>query len=294
MWSMPPLATEVANNAIAIFGPGRTGTSLVAQLIHSAKDVELAFEPPSLISLFSVAPNLPDDIFRTLTTTFIFEELVVGSLAGRFINMNRADDSSIYKALDLSEVQFRTDFSHRKAEVLEKAAKAIPAFKIAQIPVNFSTALEAYPTWKRVAVLRDPVSTAESLLAKKWFSELGPSDVIDWPYQRSLKGFQPFWMNSEDVELWPQMTEIERAETFLLRQLELVRQIEGVLLLSYDFLVQSPEYYVSKVFSQLELEFTAKTEELIAGVVTRNPKNRDVGNPRLRELWLQTSQELFR
>lgn len=288
MWSMPPMANEVANKSIAIFGPGRTGTTLVSQLIHSADNVELAFEPPTLISLFAVGAEIPRHVLRTLTTTFLFEELVIGSLAGRYINMNRVDDSSAIRVLETSDILWRTEFSHRKRDLLERAGKAIPAFKIAGISSSFVTVLREFPSWQRVAVVRNPASTIESLLSKKWFARSSRNEVIDWPNFASSNGPQPYWMVSEDINSWMQKSEIERASLYLRRQLELIDAIEGVLIVNYDYLVQAPEIYINKIFEKLGLTFSDQTQRLLKGVKTRVLEKRITQDSSLNDRWLQT------
>src|SRR5512141_1115475 len=90
-------ASPFCSNAIFITGSARSGTSLVGSIIHSMDKVEYAYEPPMLVSLFAMINGLPEAQWKFLYETYLYEEILLNSIAGRAINCNVSDYSSIYK-----------------------------------------------------------------------------------------------------------------------------------------------------------------------------------------------------
>ena len=81
-----PEVFEKCNKAVLISGSARSGTTILAKILHSFKNVELAFEPPVLYSLFALLPELEEKQWRLLYETHLYEEFFRDALSGRAIN----------------------------------------------------------------------------------------------------------------------------------------------------------------------------------------------------------------
>ena len=70
----------------------------------SLERVEYFFEPPTLFSLFALLDDLPGREARFLFDTFLHEELLIGALSGRVINLRGQDDGSILHTKPEAEI----------------------------------------------------------------------------------------------------------------------------------------------------------------------------------------------
>ena len=115
-------AYSSVSNAILISGSARSGTTIMGKVIHSFDGIEYTYEPPLLFSLFPLINQLAEQDWRLLYETYLYEEFMLNSLAGRAINCNRKDDSSIYNVKSESEVASRlqSTLSKNEAEILAK------------------------------------------------------------------------------------------------------------------------------------------------------------------------------
>src|SRR5262245_47930304 len=69
------LATRVLERAIIVSGAGRTGTTMMGQLIHTLDGVEYGFEPPLLFGLLSLIERMPVEQWKLLFDLYVLEEL---------------------------------------------------------------------------------------------------------------------------------------------------------------------------------------------------------------------------
>jgi hypothetical protein len=95
------------NNSILITGSARSGTSIMGKIIHSLKNVEYVFEPPTLVSLFSVIHEMDEKHWSLLFQTYLYEEFLINAIAGRNLNFNTNDDSCIYNTKPRNEIEER-------------------------------------------------------------------------------------------------------------------------------------------------------------------------------------------
>ena len=110
-------AYEKVSKAILITGTARNGTTITGQLIHSMNNVEYAFEPPTLLSLINIIDKVEKNIWKFLYETYLYEDFLINAIAGRNINFNKNDDSSIYHAKTEEEIQARIKKNAREVFV---------------------------------------------------------------------------------------------------------------------------------------------------------------------------------
>ncbi len=120
MLELDPATKAVIESAVVITGGGRSGTTILGKLIHTFRNVEYAFEPPMLVALFALLDQLPEPTWKFLYEAYLAEEFLSNALAGRTINTNRVDDSSIHAVKSEVEIEERLSRSWSKQEIMEK------------------------------------------------------------------------------------------------------------------------------------------------------------------------------
>jgi len=267
---------DKCNEAIIVSGGARSGTTITGKIIHSFQNVEYAFEPPMLFSLFSLINILDENHWKLLYETYLYEEFLMAALSGRGINCNFFDDSSIYKVKSEHLIKERLNKSLRKVDGEPLAEKSRIAYKMPGV-VPFLPKLKTYyPGTSVVIMLRKAPYVFNSLLEKGWFNDrmLQEENVI-WP-NRFLDGFRiPFWVEPEDDKMWCAMNELHRVAYYYIRINEHVTYIPDCITIRYDDLIESPKQMAMTLADRLALSFGEKTDEIL-NTVKYTKKNRDL------------------
>ncbi|OIQ03354.1 MAG: hypothetical protein COS82_06860 [Zetaproteobacteria bacterium CG06_land_8_20_14_3_00_59_53] len=264
-------AKQFCSNAIFITGPARSGTSIVGKIIHSLNLVEYAYEPPMMVTLMSLIDRLDAADWKLLCDTYIYEEFFLNAIAGRAINCNSADFSSIYGTKTVEDVERRLSTHFTKKMCQESGANSVVAIKIPDVVHSIPKLKTYYPTMRVVVVLRDAVDTINSLLQKEWFSPKDPNSDLVWPFRRHKGVNVPFWVRPGDDELWLNISEVDRAAYYYIRVNEDVERIDGRIELRYGHLLENPHKATKALARSLGLDFGAKTEEVINNIRPTNP-----------------------
>ncbi len=179
-----PGASETAECSIILTGARRTGTSLLANLLYSTRETELAFEPPALRTLFPLIDQISDAQWYYMFSALVFEDFMVPALAGRRLNLNCNDDSNAYAALGEEEVAQRLSKSHRQIELAPAAAAKRAAFKLPDMIPYLAGFRRIVPNHTAIAMLRNPTSVIHSLLRMEWLTDERLSGIsADWPHR---------------------------------------------------------------------------------------------------------------
>jgi hypothetical protein len=263
-------ARRTCDNAIFISGNGRSGTTILGKLIHSMNRVEYVFEPPTLVSLLPLVSTLDVHDFRLLFETCCYEDLLMGQVTGRALNLNRNDDSCIYIVRSLAEIENRIATVWSKSDAVKAAAASRLAIKIPDVTVFLPALKRLYPGMNFVVIHRHANPVISSVLKKRWFSDdllLRPE--ITWPTRTA--GFTtPAWVEADDVDHWKKWSELERAAYYFCRSAEGALAIEDAIYVSYDRLITDPVGVVGGLAARLGLEFGERTPELIAQTKARS------------------------
>jgi hypothetical protein len=263
VFNISPKAKHFCSNAILITGSARSGTTLVGSLIHSMEKVEYVYEPPLLVSLLTLIENLNESHWRLLYETYLYEEFFLNSIAGRAINCNRVDDSSIFKTKTTQEIELRLCAHVTKGISQQRSIGSVIAFKITDIVYTVPKLKEYYPSLRVLVVLRDAVDTINSLLQKKWFSRETPNSDLIWPFSMHEGVNVPYWVKVGDEVSWITMSELDRAAYYYIRVNENVADIFNRIEIKYSDLIHSPKKEVGRIAEILNLDFGDKTKEII-------------------------------
>lgn len=277
MLNLSSKANRFCSDAILISGSARSGTTLVGSLVHSMQRVEYVFEPPTLIALLSLINNLDESHWKLLYEAYLYEEFLLNSVAGRAINCNTADDSSIYKVKSKQEIELRLRIHSTRKTTQQNSTGSVIAFKIPDVIYMIPKLKEYYPSMRVIVVLRDAIDTLNSLIAKKWFSlETQNSDLI-WPFKIYEGVKLPYWVKDGEEADWVAMAELDRAAYYYIRVNEKVTNISKRIEIKYSDLMHSPQKEIERIAEILNLNFGQKTKEIIKGIARTNvPRNQQI------------------
>lgn len=263
-------ANLIAKQCIFITGSARSGTSIVGSLIHSMVGVEYIYEPPMMVSLLSMINDLDSEKWKLLFETYIYEEFLINSIAGRNFNFNSNDYSYIGNHKTQAEIEFRQSKSWGKDDCENIAKNKTVAFKNPDLVYATSKFKEYYPESKVVLVLRNGVDTINSILTKKWFSIENETSNLYWPF-RIYKGRKiPHFINMEEMEVWLQMSEIDRAALYYIKIIEQQELIQTAIKIKYSDLIKNPMSETKKLAENLGLVIGPKTEMIASEIKLSN------------------------
>lgn len=258
---------QICNRAILVSGSARSGTTIMGKLLHSCRGVEYTFEPPTLYSLFALMPRMDLSHWNLLYETYLYEEFFMNSLAGRSINCNREDDSSIFRVKTTEEVADRQVRSHSKVELEARAERYQLAFKMPDIVRYLPALKERYPGTRVVAMTRSAPEVFRSLRVKGWFEDKNLQETNNiWPCYRRAGKKVPFWVAEQDAEGWLGMDELSRIAYYYLSVNAPLDRISDVIRVRYTDLLSAPSETLGRVREQLGLQEGPKTAEVIASV----------------------------
>lgn len=265
-YRLSPKIQRTVRNTVLITGSARSGTSIFGKLFGSLDQTEYFFEPPTLFSLFSILDALPVHEARLLFDTFIYEELLLGALSGRAINLRGQDDSSIFNTKSEAEVARRLENTGRKVELDSSIANI--AVKVPDFVNRLPVISHALGLRRLVISIRDPSSTISSLLRRGWFtnSSLLNGEII-WPNRWGGQVPVPHWVPANWLETWSSMTEPDRAALYYVTQTELPDGLpDTVVIFEYSQMVERPRALLSAVADRFHFDFGYLTEAILATV----------------------------
>lgn len=259
-------AHDHISRAILISGSARSGTTILGKVVHSFEGVEYAYEPPVLYGLFPLIHELSREQWSMLYEVHLYEEHFMGAIAGRSINCNLSDDSSIYRVKSESDIKSRLATSISKEQAEEQARLKIIAYKMPDIVAYIPKLQEYYPDTRVVVINRKALATINSLYKKKWFTNENANKNLLWPFS-IYKDIQiPFWVKVEDHQNWYEMDSVDRCAYYYLQIMTNVPKITNKIELNYEDLVKSPDKVIEDLAGTLGLKWGAKTKEIISTI----------------------------
>jgi len=239
--------------------------------------VEYTFEPPMLVALLALIKDIDEHSWKLLYETYLYEEFFLNSIAGRAINCNIEDDSSIYKVKTIQEIGIRLRNYSTKKVTQQRSVGSVIAFKIPDVIYVIPKLKEYYPSMRVLTVLRDAVDTINSLMAKNWFSlETKNSDLI-WPFTIQNGANIPYWVKEGDEAAWIAMSELDRAAYYYIRVNEKVTEIPDRIEIKYSDIIKNPLMEAERIAEVLNLNFGGMTKKIIKGIArTEIPRNKQI------------------
>ncbi len=276
--ALAPHIYDKVNQAIVISGSARSGTTILGKLLHSMEGVEYILEPPMLYCLMPMIDVLDGASWRLFYEAYLYEDFLVNALAGRTINCNRRDDSSIYNCKSVDLINKRLDYSFSKIETQELARHSTIAYKMPFIVPYLPKIREYYPGTRIVVIARNAVDVIYSIRTMGWFKDevLFDQNLL-WPYRIQGDMKAPFFVRKADVERWCQMDEVNRIAYYYIRMYEGLEKISDLTVVHYEDLVADPAERVMKLRERLGLRSGAMTDEIINSVKLRKYEDRVPG-----------------
>jgi len=264
---------ERVGQAVCLTGTARSGTTLVGSLIHSMRGVEYSFEPPTLVTLFLLLDQLPAEAWKLLYETYLFDEVMVNGLGGRFMNLNPHDDSSILRAKTCSEVFGRFEKSHPYGGLFDEGLQRTIAYKIPRLMPYIPALRQLYPGTRFLVMLRHPDPVALSTDRKGWF--IPPQQTYrDSGTLREVDGqIVSAWIPPEDARQWMELSPLDRAYRYYASMYEPLLTQPDLLIVNYESLMDRTAEVSARIAERLGLEPGAKTAEIVASVHERHPRD---------------------
>ncbi|MBL43771.1 MAG: hypothetical protein CMN71_03350 [Sphingomonadaceae bacterium] len=281
MLQLPKHISDKVRQSVLITGSARSGTSIFGKLIGSLESVEYFFEPPTLFSLFALLNDLPASQARFLFDTFLYEELLIGAISGRTINLRGQDDSSIRHTKTEAEIARRLEASARKGEM--ETESAVIAVKVPDFVYRLPAIADQLGVQRLLVSVRDPGSTINSLVRRRWFTDASlQSGDITWPNRFRTRVPSPHWVPADWLSAWDDLSEVDRAALYYVTQTDLPEDLPGeTLVFGYDQLLAQPRNLLRAVAERLGLDFGPRTETLLANVgVQESTAQFDLGQVR--------------
>lgn len=266
-----PVVADKVTNAISITGIARSGTTIMGQLIHSLKDVEYGFEPTLLMRLFLLLDQMPEDAWRVLYQTCLYDGILSDAIAGRNLNFNSHDDSYIFGAKSLSDVAARFCGENRYKELFKKVGKIQIAYKLPDIIAMLPTLKERYPETRMLVMLRSPDAVVLSLKRKAWFRRAVPQ-YCESGLLKEVDGHTvPAIVSSSDVPAWIGLGETDRCYLFYHQVYRELHRSPGAVVVDFDRFVDAPKKIFGEVLDRFGLEYGEKTESILAEIAAPHP-----------------------
>ena len=258
--------------AIVVTGLARSGTTLVGKLIHSAHNVEYAFEPSTLRVLFACIRQMDKKIWKMLYATYLYEEIGLNGLAGRSINTNTHDDSSIYRSKDPKTVERRLSKSWRRTELASMMRDATLSFKLPNLIEFVPDLLGLFPETRIVYVHRDLLSVVAFTVRKRWFSDESLRAGFLTP-NYSVAGTDlrvPFYIPEELSKPFVAADEVSRVVAAWAVTARSAAQVSEAIWVDYARLVEEPNSAIRSLLEQLDLKGTDRTDTIQHSIICRS------------------------
>lgn len=253
---------------LIICGSARSGTTIMGKLVHSLQGVEYFFEPPMIIPLLIQKESMSEKSFQVLYEYYMYDQLFLESIAGRAINTNKSDDSSIYKVKSNKEIAERIEKSIGHVDLQDKANKNFFAYKMPEVVFFIKELLNIYKKCKVIIMHRNSNDVINSLLSKGWFSDASlnsndKSEIFPTSIVNNVK--VPFWVEECKLDFWINSSEINRCAYYVLKILESVNSNKNkAVIVDYDKFVCKPEYTMSQIISKFGMKPGCKTNEILS------------------------------
>lgn len=273
-FSLKRAVSKKCESAIIVSGSARSGTTIIGKLVNSFDGVEYCFEPPILFSLFPLIYNLEERDWKLLYETYLYEEFLINSLAGRNINLNHHDDSSIFKVKEDVDITSRLSKSHTKADIEKNIDRHSISFKIPDVVSFLPQLTHYYPETRLVLATRKAPEVFASIFRKGWFddSSMQNSNLI-WPFYTVNNVKVPFWVKADDAHGWLEMDELHRIAYYYISMNKSMSDLENCFQVKYDSLIKGPESTARSLAEFLNVEFTKKTYSILKTVSLKSSES---------------------
>lgn len=279
--------TEIVNNMILISGMPRTGTTILGKIIGSFQHVDYHFEPPLFRTIFPQVykRDISREAFKSIFETYCYEDLLLGHLSGRKINLNEHDDSYILKMVAKSEINYRLSKSFRKYELERIAPKYKLAIKIPGSLTYFNTVTNIFPDITTIITYRSPLDVLASVVKKKWYNDISLNSLtVFFPYRINKANKIPYAIPEELDDEFIASNEYDRAAISYFCEYNQLFDIRRAIVVDYNTMVENTTTVIKKLSEQIGNHFGENTHSLIKTVQKVKRDNSNIG-PMLSKKW---------
>ena len=273
---------QLASSVVIITGAGRSGKTLVGNLLGSCQHVEHIDEPwlplvlPMLAGLGSIDENLAVQMFQTSVT-----ELLNNRILMRDANLRPSDMSSIWKQKSPEEIFSRLINLHSREDVKRHGRDHEPTLVLNLPDTGPYSSLfkKAIPECHIVHLLRDGIDTALEVSDKGWLSdeELShPDNPLPYREYSLASGdrtvYLPCWVEEGTEEQYLSYSDFGRGLYYWLRMAN-VEEIHMAgfdesqyTMVKYQDLIDHPARTFGTLQKRLNLTETDQTALLISAL----------------------------
>lgn len=280
-------ASISAEQAIVLTGSARSGTTIVGRLLASCDGIEYGFEPPTLVTLMASLGELPAASWKLLYETYLYEELLIGALAGRYLNTNKCDDSCAYGYMSLEEVEQRLNGAFRKLVMEEQIESALIriCYKLPDLLPRLDQLKALYPKVEVIVMRREVKATLRSLLHKGWFDAGATGDCSSriYPFRISLdladkQRHIPYWVDGQDQGWWIEASSELRCLYYYI--LNTPTDCEGFHVVDYEQLILDPPGTFQAIAQRLNLQPGGLTDKILDSITPQESTVKDQATSR--------------
>lgn len=259
---------EYIKKSTLVTGSARSGTTIVGTLISSFENTEYFFEPPTLFTLFANYNKSSKEVMEQLLTTYLFEDLLIQRLMGRNFNCNINDDSSVYKIYSKNEIEQRIHSDYRKKNLIKFAFNKSLIFKMPDI-VPIINDIDFLKKLRIIRCKRNVAEQINSLMEKKWFSNIEEERSEIWPNTYIENKIFPFWLNKNFYELWYKCSDIDRCYIYTAHMEKEVNS-KNQLIIKYEELIKNKFEIIENISNFLNQNTTDRTMEIAKNIKIQN------------------------
>jgi hypothetical protein len=229
-------------------------------------NVEYAFEPTGLLSIFNRIDELEGATFLGFYSEYLFQEILWNALAGRNLNFNSKDWSCIFHAKSLEEIRSRFDQSSRGTSIYDVAAQYTVAYKLPDILHRVPQLKTMLPSTKVVACIRNPDDVVNSVLLRGWFhgNNLGFQKTGPLRLEDGLK--VPAYLNGISAKDWMALSEEDRGYACYVGTYNESFLTADTVVIDYEKLLSTPAQVCADFARLLGLQYGNRTTDLLKGI----------------------------
>ena len=160
---------KIDKNILFVTGSSRSGTSLIGNLIASCDKVQYFYEPETFWPILFIKKKINFNYWKLIFDTYLYHELIKNSLCNRRVNLNKKDESYIfrYKSKDTIKKETLKSFDLVDGKNFNSSKIVI---KLPDLVSEIMELKKNNLNYKVIFIDRDPIETVFSISKKKWFT----------------------------------------------------------------------------------------------------------------------------
>jgi len=258
--------SKKVQEAIALGGCGRSGTSILGKVLATARQTEYVYDPPMLHHAF-FSPTMDDVSLKHMVEVYLYDECLLEQSIGRKVNLREGDMTYIgmmQSNADLNE-KWQLAGDRITAENVVRDRRII--FKVTDLWARHDVAFALFPSWSFLYIFRDPAAVIASLHKKSWYSDaslrIGADGTSPMTFHRQVGNmWVPGWVSEDDIDTFLNMKEWDRYGMYYLAANSAIQQ-RDVTLVHYADLIHEPKETVGRLFENCNLKMTDMTQKVL-------------------------------